>query len=339
VVRANYFDGHSTRVRVAEISVSGPDLIIVGDGVDLRVPSDQVKVDERLGRASRRLRLPDGAFCEVRDLAGLDFLLSTTMHRDGFVDRLQRRARWVVAALLACAMVVAALYRWGLPWAAAVTARRLPMAVGDTITIQSMKILDGGLLAPSKLPVVHRKALNEAFRALRLPGGGAPHSDLAYRASPQLGANAFTLPNGTIIVLDDLVDAVADDRRILAVLAHELGHAVNHHSMQLLLRSSAVGAFWTFYVGDISQLLAAAPATLVEASYSQEFEREADDYAAAVLIHNGMSPGLLADALTKLAERHPGSGNGGYLSSHPSNDERLRRLRQLAGSSAEATGD
>jgi Zn-dependent protease with chaperone function len=116
----------------------------------------------------------------------------------------------------------------------------------------------------------------------------------------------------------------------MAVLAHELGHVRGRDSLQLLLRSSAVGAFWTFYVGDISSLLAAAPAAVVQAKYSQDLEQQADDYAAALLLHNGMSPALLAAALEKLAKSKSGAGAGGYLSSHPSTDERMSHLRQFA---------
>jgi predicted Zn-dependent protease len=79
-------------------------------------------------------------------------------------------------------------------------------------------------------------------------------------------------------------------------------------------------------------LLAAAPAAVVQARYSQDFERQADDYGAALLLRNGMSPELLADALKKLAQSEPESSKSGYLSSHPSTDERMRHLRQLAAS-------
>jgi Zn-dependent protease with chaperone function len=118
----------------------------------------------------------------------------------------------------------------------------------------------------------------------------------------------------------------------LAVFAHELGHAHGRHALQLLLQSSAVGAFWTLYIGDISNLLAAAPAAVMQARYSQDLEQQADDYGAALLMHNGMSPALLADALEKLADSHAGSSKGGYLASHPPTDERMRRLRLPAAS-------
>ena len=332
MVQAKYFDGRSTRVRAVNLSVAGDDLVIAGEDVNLQVPFADVSVDERLGRAPRRLRLRDGAFCEVRDLDALDALLATTAHRDGWVDRMQRHLQFVLFSIVACVALVGAAYQWGLPWAAAEGARRLPPAIGRTLSVQTLKLLDGNILEPSKISAERQEALRARLHALQLPGGGNPESELLFRRSPQLGANAFTTPDGTIIVLDDLVTSIGDDQQILAVFAHELGHAHGRHGLQLLLRSSAVGAFWTFYVGDISGLLAAAPAAVVQARYSQEFERQADDYGASLLMHNGMSPALLADALRKLIGTHSGSGKGGYLSSHPSTDERMRHLRELAAS-------
>jgi Zn-dependent protease with chaperone function len=332
MVQAKYFDGRSTRVRAVNLSVAGDDLVIAGEDVNRQVPFADVSVDERLGRAPRRLRLRDGAFCEVRDLAALDALLATTAHRDGWVDRMQRHLQFVLFSIVACVALVGAAYQWGLPWAAAEGASRLPPAIGRTLSVQTLKLLDGNILEPSKIPAERQEALRARLHALQLPGGGHPESELLFRRSPQLGANAFTTPDGTIIVLDDLVTSIGDDQQILAVFAHELGHAHGRHGLQLLLRSSAVGAFWTFYVGDISGLLAAAPAAVVQARYSQEFERQADDYGASLLMHNGMSPALLADALRKLIGAHAGSGKGGYLSSHPSTDERMRHLRELAAS-------
>jgi Zn-dependent protease with chaperone function len=332
MLEANYFDGRSTRVRVVHLSVAGDALVIAGEDVNLQVPFADVSVDERLGRAPRRLRLKDGAFCEVRDLDSLDALLATTAHRDGWVDRMQRHLHFVLFSIVACIALLAAAYEWGLPWAAAKGARRLPPAIGKTLSVQTLKILDGNILEPSKIPVERQQALRTALHALQLPQGGTPDSDLLFRRSLQLGANAFTMPDGTIIVLDDLITSIGDDRQILAVFAHELGHAYGRHGLQLLLQSSAVGAFWTLYVGDISGLLAAAPAALVQARYSQEFERQADDYGAALLMRNGMSPALLAEALDKLSKSHAGSSKGGYMSSHPSTDERMRHLRELAAS-------
>jgi Zn-dependent protease with chaperone function len=330
MLEANYFDGRSSRIRTVNLSIVGTDLCIVGAGIDLRVAFADVAVDERLGRAPRRLRLPGGVFCEVRDLESLDALLIAAGNRDGRVDRFQRRAQFVLLSCLAFVCLAVAGYEWGLPWAAEQGAKRIPPAIEEALAVQTQTALDGSLLKPSQLAVQRRLDLTVKFHALRLPQGGNADSVLVFRRSPQIGANAFTLPDGTIIILDELISLVGDDQQILAALAHELGHARAHHAMQLLLRSSAVGAFWAFYIGDISALLAAAPTALLQARYSKEFEQQADDYAASLLFANGMSPALLADALNKLMQQRPALSKGGYLSTHPATDERIKHLRMLA---------
>jgi Zn-dependent protease with chaperone function len=252
-----------------------------------------------------------------------------TAHRDGWVDRMQRHQRFILFSCVAFLLLMVAAYRWALPWAAAKGAQRLPPTVGKTLSEQTLNFLDGTILLPSKIDAGRERALSTKFHALHLPQGGTPDSMLLFRRSPQLGANAFTMPDGTIILLDDLITEIDADPQVLAVLAHELGHVQGRHSLQLMLQSSAVGAFWTFYVGDISGLLAAAPTAVVQAHYSQDLERQADDYAAALLRQNGMSPALLADALQTLSKSHPRSSQPGYLSSHPPTDERMRRLRVM----------
>ena len=146
MVEANYFDGRSTRIRAVNLSVDGQEIIIAGDGIDLRLPIAEIRVDERLGRAPRRLRLRDGSFCEVRDLNALDTLLSSIGHRDGRVDRIQRQAKYVLIACVAFVILGIASWKWGLPWAAAFGARHLPPAIGEALSSQTLKILDGQIL-------------------------------------------------------------------------------------------------------------------------------------------------------------------------------------------------
>jgi len=325
MVRADYYDGRSARRRAVTVSASGTELQVVGEDVDLRVAFADVAVDERLGRAPRRLRFAEGV-CEIRDLDGLDALLASLGHRDGWLDRAQRRWSYVSSALVACACLTVAMYVWGLPWLAARVAEHLPTSVGAALSVQTLKLLDGSLLVPSTLDRGRQTTLDEKLHRLRLPAAGRMPV-LLFRGSPQLGANAFTLPDGTIVVTDDLVLALKADDEILAVLAHEVGHGAGKHGVQLLLRSSLVGAFSTLYFGDISGLLAVAPAALVQARYSRDLERQADDYAAALLRANGLSPALLADALDTLSRAHPGQALDGYLASHPPTAERIRRLR------------
>jgi Zn-dependent protease with chaperone function len=164
---------------------------------------------------------------------------------------------------------------------------------------------------------------------------GQPAYTLEFRSSKDIGANAFALPGGTIIVTDQLVTLAGNDEEILAVLAHELGHVSERHPLRQLLQSSVAGLAMTWYLGDISTLLAAAPTLLLQSSYSRDFERRADRYAADMLRHNGIAPARLADMLGKLESSHPaekaGKGQASriaeFFSSHPDTEERIRTLR------------
>jgi Zn-dependent protease with chaperone function len=326
MLTADYFAGHSTRVIKVGLRIDGQTLLISGKDIELQVPFSEVQVDERLGRAPRRLRFSDGAFCEVRDLDALDGLLSLAEHRDGWVDRAQRRTRSVLVCLAAVVVLAFGAYKWALPWVAGKAAMKVPEVVGRQLSVATLQVLDGKILLPSALPEARQLELSDEFHDLHLPGSGRPQEVLLFRRSPQLGANAFTLPDGTIIILDDLVKVVDDDQQILAAMAHELGHAHGRHGLRLLLQSSVLGTFLAFYVGDFSSVLAVAPATLLHARYSRELEEQADDYAARVLRFNGMPPALLADALKKLAASHQGNVDMGYMSTHPAIDERIRHL-------------
>jgi Zn-dependent protease with chaperone function len=330
MVQGDYLDGRSSGVRLVTLSVADGNLLVSGEGVALSIPCAEVTVDEQLGRAARRLRFPNGACCEVHDLPALDGLLAAMGHRERAVARLQRHMPAILCAGVATLLLVAIAWRWLLPWAAALGARHMPPAVVATLSGQTLKILEGGLLVPSTLDAARRESLNARFRHLAAGAQLEAAGPLLFRASPQLGANAFTLPDGTVILLDELVRGIGHDDQVVAVLGHELGHVHDRHSLQLLLRSSAVAAFLTFYVGDVSQLLAAVPTALLQARFSQEFERQADDYAALLLRAQGLSPQLLADALQTLQRLHPQVQGGGYLSSHPASAERIRHLQELA---------
>jgi Zn-dependent protease with chaperone function len=310
--------------------MDGADLTVSGDGIELRFPFSSLHLSERLGSAPRRIAFPDGGYCEISDLERLDELLALTEHREGFVERWQRHLPVAIAALLAVVAVLSILYRWGLPWAAGEAARYVPASIVDSLSQHSLAVLDGSWFWPSKLPEARRQQLAAEFEQLRrrVPGGVQAH--LVFRASPTQGANALTFPGGTVVLLDGLVTVLGDDGQIMAVLAHELGHARAHHPMQLLLQRSALAAFWALYVGDASSLLATAPTVLLQARYSRQLEQQADDFAARLLVLDGLSPTALADALQKLAKARPPAAESGYLDNHPAIADRIRRLRERA---------
>ncbi len=195
------------------------------------------------------------------------------------------------------------------------------------------QIADGGLLLPSKIAEDRRRALAAEFHALRTPEGRFPaigvvvfavHPSSVQTPSRCLMAGSsfsmsWSRPSATTGGHWRYSPTNSDMRMDAMACNCCCGAPPSARSGPCMSATSA--AFWP-----------AAPAAVVQAKYSQDLEQQADDYGAALLAHNGMSPALLADALEKLAGSHPGRTDGGYLSTHPSTELRMRHLRMLAAS-------
>jgi predicted Zn-dependent protease len=175
------------------------------------------------------------------------------------------------------------------------------------------------------------------------PGAEAAGYRLEFRSCPAIGANAFALPSGIVIMTDDLAPLARHDDEIAAILAHELGHVRGRHILRHVLQSSATGLIMVTLTGDltsITSLAATLPTVMVDASFSREFEREADDAALAWMKSAGVPPRRYAEILGRLQAqldvRH-GSAAGGdskarnYLSTHPDTGDRIRRIMRAGG--------
>ena len=328
-VAAHYFDGKTSRRHDVRLDVQGERARVTGESVEREAALAELTVSEAMGDAPRMVTFPDGAYCEVADHAALDAILASTGYEESPVVRWQRSAGWVALSLLLLIAAAWGAYRFAIPALAEAIAVQLPQDATAKIGIETWKALDSEVFAPSRLPAQKQSGLVKRFEAMP-EAAGVPHQ-IVFRDGKKVGANAFALPSGIIVVTDQLVSIAHRDEEIMGVLAHELGHVARRHAIRLVLESTIVGLVVTWYVGDVSGLLASAPAALMQASYSRALEQEADDFAAALLKANGQSPSALADMLDTLEKQHAAKGGdspvSGFLSSHPATEERKRRLR------------
>lgn len=331
-----YFDGRSG-VRHRVFLYPAQDAVwLRGDGVERREPLAEVEISERLGSAPCLIRFRDGALCQVEEGAELDAWLKAIGHRERTMSRLQRSTGLAIAALLVTLLTAYSGYRWGLPWIALQLAERMPSEVGETLTQQTIAWLDRGLAKPSTLKAARRQKLEQlCARLQKADGAGAGHARLLFRSAPRLGPNAFALPDGSILMLDEMVNFTQDDQEIAGVIAHELGHVRARHALRAMAQGTLLGAVTAWWLGDFSPLIASAPVALLNARYSQAFETEADGYAIQLMQRTGMAPGRLGDLLERLEvwRQKKGKDDDGvlssYLSSHPPSEARVRMLKGL----------
>ena len=154
---------------------------------------------------------------------------------------------------------------------------------------------------------------------------------LNYKVYLTSDINAFACPDGSIRVYSGLMDMMTDDE-LRYVLGHEIGHVKLGHTMArykaeylaratrkgLAASGSKAGAVAGSELGGLAE-------EAFNAQYSQENEREADDYGLAFNKKYKYKPQAAVTALEKLAKL--GSG-GGLFASHPDPEARAQRLSE-----------
>ena len=331
-IPATFYDGQTAQPQPVTIYLHGNRLIVDGEQVARDEPLAGLEISEPLGAAPRVVRFTDGAHCEVREHAAFEQLLRTAGIEDGLVVRLQARWRWALAAVVLTVAAALAGYHWGLPATAGWVAERLPERLLAGMGESTLAFFDEHLFEASELPATRQAQLSTDFARLTPPTDTTPAQRIVFRNGGAIGANAFALPDGTIVVTDQLVALAEQDDEILGVLAHELGHLDRRHSLRMLIQGSIVGFMVSWYLGDVSSVAAGLPGALLQARYSRDFEREADDYALDMLKANDLPPAALADILARMqAETDCAYGTGSdpfrdYLGSHPATGERIVRL-------------
>ena len=336
-MNARWFDGKSSDGREVTVGLDAQHVLRVrGEDIDFGWPIAGVRVSERIGGSRRYLYFPDGSQCETGDNEGVDRMFAA---RESTAARLLHRWESGLGyALAAVVITVAAAWAavvWGIPALARQVAFNLPAATESLIARDVLTALDRFVFTPSSLPPERQDALRKLHASMTAGIDGAGGYRLEIRKGGRVGANALALPGGVIVVTDELVELSKDDRELEAVLAHEIGHLRQRHILRHVLQDSTTALLIAVTLGDLTSLTslaAAAPTLLLQARFSRDFEREADDFALGHLARRGIPLEMFAAILQRMDEKRSGGKNAGkdatdYLSTHPSTRERIERAR------------
>jgi predicted Zn-dependent protease len=172
--------------------------------------------------------------------------------------------------------------------------------------------------------------------------------------SPEV--NAFALPGGYVYVTRGIMAYLDSEAELAGVIGHEIGHVTARHGAQRATRQQDAGlgvlaatVFGAVLEGaglgratDLASQVSQGVAAGWLATYSRDQELQADQLGAEYLSRNRYDPNNMVDVigvlksqerfaadLAKAEGRAPPSGVN-WLSSHPSNDQRLADIRRIA---------
>ncbi|MCB2018518.1 MAG: M48 family metalloprotease [Hydrogenophaga sp.] len=173
--------------------------------------------------------------------------------------------------------------------------------------------------------------------------------------SPEV--NAFALPGGYVYITRGILAYMESEADMAGVIGHEIGHVTARHGAQRatrqqnaglgVLAATVLGAVLENHAGlsggtEMFGNMAQGVAAGYVAKYSREQELQADSLGAEYLARSHYDPRNMIDVIRVLklqeafaidearAEGREAPEGTNWLSSHPSNDQRLQQISQNA---------
>ncbi|NGO00168.1 M48 family metallopeptidase [Grimontia sp. S25] len=309
----------------AELFVMGETKAILRfDGKTIECRLDEVSRSERIGNLPLQLRFPEGELFIANDEADLPYCFRAK--KRGWLTRLESSKTAIISSLAAALLFMVAFFYIGLPGISKGITQLLPdeipMAVGEHVMSQ----LDERMFTASDLDTERQQALNERFDELveMLPPMPVKPK-LVFRNWKQ-GPNAFALSDGTVVLLDPLVNLAKNDAQLESVILHELGHVYHQHVMIGLVRSTLISVSVAVITGEstgVIDLMTGLGVLAATAGYSRADEEESDQFAAKYLSAIYGDASAQAEMFALLGEAHQTGGMSQWLSSHPDTESRI----------------
>lgn len=147
--------------------------------------------------------------------------------------------------------------------------------------------------------------------------------------------NAYVAPGGKVVFYTGIVNKLnLTNAEIAAVMGHEMTHALEEHSKQKIgadaLTNIALGVGLSAAgVGEGGTALAQLGSQVgVGLPYSRSLESRADEGGLFLMARAGYNPQAAITLWEKMAKLSGSSASGSFLSTHPSNNQRIEAMRK-----------
>lgn len=252
------------------------------------------------------------------------------------------RKRWLARAIVLGVLglfVVAMLAVWLLkdPMVK-YTAGKIPVSVEKKIgeTAFAQHTLGRNLLDSDEMEAAIQELVSPLIAAI-----ASERYEFQVHVMEDASVNAFALPGGITVLHTGLIQKAETAEEILGVMAHEIAHVTEQHSMRGLIQAAGTTLVLSAMFGDIGGLggvLINNSGFLLRMSYSRELESEADEVGMEFLVKAKIDPqGMVAffERLKAIEEEMREEGGMDVsvpgmelLSTHPATDERIADLQK-----------
>lgn len=152
--------------------------------------------------------------------------------------------------------------------------------------------------------------------------------------------NAWCMPGGKVVFYEGILPIAQTEAGIAVVMGHEIAHAVAKHGSERMTQEMGVQLGATALSLAISEkpqqtqaiyqtAFGVATQLGVILPYSRTHESEADRLGLIFMAMAGYNPAEAVDFWGRMAAMSGGGGTPGFLSTHPSNEARIRNLKKI----------
>ncbi len=337
---AHYLDGRTATRHPVTLTIAPAALHLRWpDGALKRWPYDQIRQTQGTyhGEPVRLEFGPEPAEAVVVTspalLTALHQAAPTLVQHFHDPSRRRGRGRWTFCAALGVLLMMAGLYRWGIPGMAAVATHYVPPAWEETLGQQVTRHL-----APEARQCRDPERLRKLEQVVQPLLATRPESPyrirLAVVDAPAI--NAFAVPGGQVVILRGLLEHTANPEQLAGVMAHELQHVYQRHATRAILEQTAATFLLTIMSGDVSGGLALGvdgARTMSSLHYSRTHETEADIEGLHMMKAARLDPAAMISFYELMQQDTEGHGGPPeFLATHPDMEKRLATLAALAGS-------
>lgn len=364
MIKGTYFDGKTSARSEVYLSYDNTGKVQIEGTIQTPVDANELSISSRIGNTPRYIQLPDGGQFETADNDAIDHMMEQLgLSRSKIsIHKLESAKRFVAVTVVVVVVFAWVFVQYGIPYFARQVAFALPQQASAKLGDGVLENMDKHIFKKSSLSKVRQKRLRRRFNRLVNTHDNPPELRLEFRDGGYVGANAFALPDGTIVMTDQLIRLTRSNKEIGSVMLHEMGHVQERHSLRLATQSFGLAMLVMVITGDVStssSIISAIPVVLVESGYSQDMEWEADGYALDYMAKHGIDPIHFANMMQKLEQSHlmarncnkakkrtkdgkgcknvskkgqPGdeSSIGDYFSSHPATERRIQRFKDAS---------
>ena len=246
-----------------------------------------------------------------------------------------KRRRWIAGACAHCALLATAGVRAQAEWAPPPRFAR-PDVGSDEGGLWAMMDREETRLRRSPFRM-RDEGLQDYLQALACKLGGEHCPDIRVYPVRTPFFNASMAPNGMMVVWSGLLLRVDNEAQLCAVMAHEVAHFLQRHTLARLRDAKQRSAFGSFFLAFGVVGAMATMATLAGTfGFSRDQEREADSIGLLLLERAGYDPREAArvwDNLLAEVNANPAvekNAPNPMLATHPAAAERARVLADLA---------